>query len=95
MENIIKPKKHLFICSRYREGGAECCEDKGALDLILKLKKEVVRYGKAQEIFITNSGCLGYCQKGITGVLYPSGEFLFQMDQMSLEQIKEKLELKI
>lgn len=91
---IIKPKKHLFICSRHREEGNECCAHKGSLDLILALKKEVIKLGLAKEIFITNAGCLGYCQQGITGVLYPEGEFLFHMDQMSIVEIIKKLQRK-
>lgn len=90
---IIKPKKHLFICTRNRDGASSSCEDKKASELVLALKQEVRARGLTQDIFITSSGCLGYCQMGITAVLYPQGDFWFEVEKLSVDQILSRLNL--
>lgn len=62
---------HFFICTNHREGKA-CCAEKGAVELRQKLKERLsdVR-GKVR---VNASGCLGFCEKGITAMLYPEGK---------------------
>jgi (2Fe-2S) ferredoxin len=49
------------------------------------------KYGK--DVRINASGCLGYCERGIAAVVYPSGQWLLDLtnqdDQKLLDAVDE------
>jgi len=71
-------KAHLFICTRSREQPKACCNSKGSEELRKKVKslaKE--KWGKS--VRINTSGCLDFCSKGITAVLYPQNKWFYHL----------------
>lgn len=68
-----KPTKHIFICTSSRINGQQkgYCHTKGAVDLVMKFMEEVEERDLGGEVFITNTGCFGLCEKGPIVVVYP------------------------
>lgn len=74
-------KAHLFICTNRPDIEGKC-GSKGSEDLRSELKhrcKEV--FGKSDDLRINSSGCLGFCERGITAVLYPQGKWFHELTQ--------------
>lgn len=85
---------HVFICTNQREGGKECCADKGASQLRDQLKlwaKE--KYSK--KVRINNSGCLDFCSKGIVSVIYPQSEWHMNLKTTDIEVLKSAIQEKM
>ena len=94
-EDSMKEKNlyacHVFVCTNKKDGGKECCADKGAAKLRDELKawaKE--KYGK--KVRINASGCLDFCAKGIATVIYPSGEWHFSLTSGDCEKLKMEID---
>ena len=81
---------HLFICTKSKPSG-ECCASKESERLVLKLKEWAhARWGNS--VRINASGCLGYCARGITAVLYPSNQWVTHLTANDLPKLQELLE---
>ncbi len=67
---------HLFVCTNTKEKGASCGA-KGSVELRNALKNmcQDDARGWHGRVRVNASGCLGRCEKGITAVLYPKGQW--------------------
>lgn len=54
-------KKHILICTNHREDGRSSCQKIGGQELYLKLKEMVKQKSRSQDIWVTRTGCLGFC----------------------------------
>lgn len=82
-------KTHLFICTNSPDKPGKC----GSKDAE-KLRKEVKdicknEFGKS--VRVNSAGCLGYCERGIAAVIYPQGEWLFELDKKDSATVVEKI----
>lgn len=68
---------HLFICVNGQPDQTGKCAHKGAPDLLQNLKTQAASLGPG--VRINRSGCLGQCEKGIAAVLYPQGQWFYQL----------------
>lgn len=70
----IELRSHVFVCTNEREQGHHrgCCFEKGALDLMTKLKRSSREMG-LDDIRVNKSGCLNRCEDGPACVVYPEG----------------------
>ena len=71
-------KKHLFICTKctYKKtDGTDSHPDEG-LTLRKNLKNRIRNSEHSNQVQVTQSGCLGKCDTGISAVLYPEGKWL-------------------
>ena len=66
--------RHVFICGHERPEGAArpSCRKRGSLEL-LSIIKAAAREEGLSNIRIQKSGCLDFCENGITCVVYPEG----------------------
>ncbi|HWT72943.1 MAG TPA: (2Fe-2S) ferredoxin domain-containing protein [Oxalicibacterium sp.] len=80
---------HVFICMNQREGGRECCADKGSHAAQKYLKSRVKELGLAGpgEVRINQSGCLDRCEEGPVLVVYPEGTWYTYVDNEDLDEI--------
>ena len=65
---------HVFICGHSRPEDAvrpNCCS-KNSLGILTELKKKVRESG-VKGIRVQKSGCLDFCENGISCVVYPEG----------------------
>jgi (2Fe-2S) ferredoxin len=68
-----KPKIHIFVCTSSRIGGQQkgFCHTKGGVDIMAKFMEEIDERDLGGEVFVTNTGCFGICEKGPIVVVYP------------------------
>jgi (2Fe-2S) ferredoxin len=84
-------KKHVFVCQNKREFNHEkCCGDIGA-SIRTNLKMKISQRKLNKKIRINKSGCLGKCSKGPCLVVYPDGEWLFNLKLEDCDKIVDKL----
>ena len=86
-----KAKAHFFLCCRERQDGKSCCYKKGAEDMVKELKLWTKEMGLNQHIKVSKSSCLGFCESGITGVVYPHNQWFHKISPENLDEIKEFL----
>jgi (2Fe-2S) ferredoxin len=68
-----KPTHHIFICTSSRPNGQQkgFCHTKTSVDVMTKFMEEIEERGIGGEVFLTNTGCFGICEKGPVVVVYP------------------------
>ena len=92
MESIDKElKAHLFICCRNRDDGKACCYSKGSEQWVSQLKEWIKSEGLKNQIKVSKSSCLGYCETGVTAVFYPQNQWYHRLDEEDLGQLKQVL----
>lgn len=71
-----KPKKHLLVCVQGRPQGHPrgSCQDKGCGKVWQTFSDEfTARNLWASGFQLTNTGCLGPCDRGPSAIVYPEG----------------------
>ena len=68
-----KPEKHIFVCTSSRPNGTQkgFCHTKTGVDVMQKFMEEIEERGSGGEVFLTNTGCFGICEKGPVVAVYP------------------------
>jgi (2Fe-2S) ferredoxin len=79
-------EKHVFICSNDKESPKNCCGSAHGSDLVNAFKEQLASSGSNKKIRIQKAGCLDFCGKGPTLVVYPEGVFY---GNVQLEDVKE------
>lgn len=73
---------HAFICTRTKEGKSSC-GPKGGAELRERLKNWVRSAGLKDQVQVSASLCLNHCERGITAVIHPAGQWYFNVDKDS------------
>ncbi len=58
-------KRHVLVCT------SQHCNQKGAMDVLGRLRQEIIRKGLDAEIFVNNCGTIDLCDIGPNMVIYP------------------------
>jgi (2Fe-2S) ferredoxin len=68
-----KPRHHIFVCTSSRANGQQkgFCHSKEGVDIMSKFMEEIEERSIGGEVFLSNTGCLGICEKGPVVVVYP------------------------
>jgi (2Fe-2S) ferredoxin len=68
-----KPTHHIFICTSSRPTGQQkgFCHTKEGVDVMAKFMEEIDDRELGGDVFVTNTGCFGICEKGPIVVVYP------------------------
>jgi len=87
-----KPKHHIFVCTSSRINGQQkgYCHTKGAVDLVMKFMEEIEERDLGGEVFVTNTGCLGLCEKGPIVIVYPDNVWYGLVTADDVEAIMEE-----
>lgn len=84
-------KAHLFICTNKPDKEGKCGA-KGSEELRSELKQRCKEaFGKNESLRINSSGCLGFCERGITAVLYPEGKWFFDLSKKDGDQLFDEV----
>lgn len=84
-------EKHVLVCTNFREE-RECCAKVEGDGIFFELKRFVKENGLASRIWVTRTGCLGFCNEtGTTVVIYPERRWFLKTKAEELDKIKEKL----
>ncbi len=66
---------HVLVCVNERPDPKTCCHRVGGLDFYHALKERTKASGLAATLWITRTGCLGFCNvRGCTVVVYAKGQ---------------------
>lgn len=84
-----RSKAHLFICTRQKEQGKQCCALKNASVLRAELKEWCQEY--APDVQVTAAQCLGKCSEGIAAILYPQAQWITELELKDKEKIQDLL----
>ncbi|MBP2650434.1 MAG: Sucraseferredoxin family protein [Firmicutes bacterium] len=86
-----KPKYHIFVCTSSRIGGLQkgFCHTKGSVELMAKFMEEIEERDLGGEVFVTNTGCFGICEKGPIVVVYPDNIWYGSVSPDDVEEIME------
>jgi len=84
-------KHHVFFCLNHREGGRECCHDKGAEDMQGYAKNRVKQLGLSGpgQVRVNRAGCLDRCELGPVVVVYPDNVWYTYVDASDIDEIVE------
>jgi len=87
-----KPKKHIFVCSSSRINGQQkgFCHSKDSVSLVESFMEEIDDRGLGGEIFVTNTGCLGICEKGPIVIVYPDNVWYGSVTADDVEEIMDE-----
>jgi (2Fe-2S) ferredoxin len=68
-----KPNYHIFVCTSSRANGQQkgFCHGKVSVEVMAKFMEEIEERGIGGEVFLSNTGCFGICEKGPVVVVYP------------------------
>jgi len=83
-------KKHVFVCVNERETYGKCCKNVNGDKTFTELKDFVINNGLTNDIWVTKTGCLGFCNDfGCTIVVYPDRAWFMQTTVDDLKKVKE------
>ena len=70
-------RRHVLVCVNERQTDESCCSKVSGYEIFRALKDAVKAHGLASSVWVTRTGCLGFCNDvGATVVIYPEGEWL-------------------
>lgn len=88
---MAKLKSHLFICTNGVDKTGRC-GNKNSEQLRRSLKERCSGESWATDVRINSSGCLGHCENGIAAVMYPQGEWFFDLKDTNSELLFKVVE---
>ena len=91
MQSInIKPLKHVLVCINEREHGKDCCAKVSGYEIFRELKDWTKANGLAGSVWVTRTGCLGFCNNvGATVVIYPDQIWFKEVKLGEVQKIKD------
>ena len=85
-----KPIKHILVCANEREHGKDCCAHVEGYEIFHELKDFVKANGLSSSVWITRTGCLGFCNNiGATIVIYPEQLWFTEVKKEDIGKIKD------
>ena len=85
-----KPLKHILICTNERENERDYCAKVDGIEIYKNLKEWVKSNGLSGSVWVTRTGCLGFCNKiGTTVVIYPDQLWFKEVKKEEVEKIKD------
>lgn len=74
LENVPCTKQ-VLICTNDRPGEKPCCSRYGGMEFFKKFKEKMKATGLNKTIWVTRTGCLGYCNDvGTTVAIHQAGK---------------------
>lgn len=82
---------HVLVCVNDRKGARKSCADGQSVALKDLLKEEVGKRGWAGMVRVSQTGCLGLCEKGPNVMLYPQGVWFSEVTPADADKVLEKV----
>ena len=83
---------HIFVCVNDRHGERKSCADGQGAAIKDAMKSEVERRGWKSRVRVSQSGCLGLCQKGPNVMIYPQGLWFSAVSPADVDGILASVE---
>ena len=85
-----KPLKHILVCTNERETEKDCCSKVQGYEIFRELKDWVKAKGLSSSVWVTRTGCLGFCNNiGATVVIYPDQLWFKEVKKEEVQKIKD------
>lgn len=85
-----KPLKHILVCTNERENERESCSKVNGYEIFRELKDWTKANGLASLVWVTRTGCLGFCNSvGATIVIYPDELWFREVKKEEVQKIKD------
>ena len=87
-----KPTCHIFVCTSSRPNGQQkgFCHTKAGVDVMARFMEEIDERGLGGEVFLTNTGCFGICEKGPVVVVYPDNVWYVSVTPDDVSEIMDE-----
>lgn len=87
-----KPKFHIFVCTSSRPTGQQkgFCHSKDGVEIMQNFLEEIDERGLGGEVFVSNTGCLGLCEKGPIVIVYPDNVWYGSVTPKDVEEIMDE-----
>ncbi|MCG3172233.1 MAG: Ferredoxin, 2Fe-2S [Myxococcota bacterium] len=84
-------QRHAFVCINERDAGNPrgSCAAKGAAGVHAALKSACAKLG-LDAVRVNKSGCLDFCENGVTVVIYPEGVWYRGVTEADAREIAER-----
>jgi len=81
--------RHVFICCNQREGGEQCCNERGSREMRDYAKDRVkqLKLAGPGKVRINQAGCLDRCKEGPVMVIYPDAVWYTYVDREDIDEI--------
>ena len=88
-----KPKYHILVCASFRVTGEPkgICNKKGSVGLLPYLETEINDRG-LNDVIVSSTGCLKYCDYGPVLVIYPEGKWYGKVGESEIDEILDGIE---
>lgn len=88
---MLKPKCHIFVCTSSRMNGQPkgYCNSKAATEIVENFMEEIRDRDLGSEVFVSNTGCFGLCEKGPIVVVYPENIWYGGVTPDDVEEIMD------
>lgn len=85
------PARHIFVCTSSRPNGQQkgFCHTKAGLEVMARFQEEIEERGIGGEVFLSNTGCFGICEKGPVVVVYPDNVWYGSVTADDVAEIME------
>ncbi len=81
------PQKHIFICVNNREQGS-CCLKVSGIEVFQKIKSFILANGLAGRVWVTKTGCQGFCNDiGTIVTIYPDQKIYSEVRTEDIDDI--------
>ena len=88
----IRPLKHILVCTNERDDGRDFCAKVDGIEIYRNLKEWIKSNGLSSSVWVTRTGCLGFCnEEGTTVVIYPDKRWFYKVRKENIEEIKQML----
>lgn len=86
-----KPKYHVFVCTSSRINGQQkgFCFQKDSVGIVQSFMEEIENNDLTDDVMVTNTGCLGICDKGPIVIVYPEGTWYREVSAEDVPEIVE------
>jgi len=87
-----KPKHHIFVCSSSRPNGQQqgFCHSRDSVEIMMRFVEEIDDREIGGEVFISNTGCFGICEKGPVVVIYPDNVWYGSVTPDDVDEILDE-----
>lgn len=87
-----KPSRHIFVCTSSRMNGQQkgYCHTKEGVAIVSAFMEAIEERDLGGEVFVSNTGCFGICEKGPIVVVYPDNVWYGTVSVDDVEAIMDE-----
>ena len=83
---------HVFVCTNDRAGARKSCADNNSPLVKARLKELVEQKGWGGKVRISNSACMGLCNRGPNVMIYPQRIWFSEVSPDDVDEIAAAVE---